>query len=729
LGYDRRVAEAPADLRGHATAATILALLALVVYGQLLAPHRVPFSPYSDLLTTHLATKSVLHDAVASRSVPFWRRDQMLGAPALTDPQALYLHPLQALFFFLPPLRAFGPTIVLELLCAALGCYALARAFGCGLWAALLAGIAELMCFKLVIAAYAGWSSVLAPLCLLPALAAALVRLAHRPSFDRTLLLAGCLAAALSGASPQTLYYLLLIFAPYLGLAAVMRNRPHALTHALRAAACALAALLFALACTAYLWTPLTLELPLLARGEQSYAFFFSGHALGLEHLATWLHPELLGTPLTRSYVRVELWEDVAYFGIVPFVGTLVAFGRFHLLRAEQRFLVLAFALSALLSLRSPVLDAAFHYLPGYSVFRFPGRMLFVTAVVGITLAAVMLQDLIDRATRRRALATVVVLALAMVIEGRVYSARYLSVVDEAPLRVPESHPARGLGGATQGRLAVVGRSAFNYGWAYSAGVRLLNGYNPYSFAHYKHFMDLAAEGHWRDVELTNWFDLQQVARPDLLREAAVQYLVSRTPLDFPGLEPLGARDGVRSFSFYRGFSSKRLFTYRLIEPRPWARFADRVELVDSLTAMADRIQREPLSGQAYVLRSAAGAASRELIAGEQPHSMLDGRVHIEREEAGRAVLSTERPQAGLLVIAEAWHPGWRARLDGNDVRPVQTNLSLIGVFMPGGTHRIELHFEPLGWSVAARVSIVAWLFLLGLGARRLWSFTTRAAA
>jgi hypothetical protein len=723
------VAEAPADLRGHATAATILALLALGVYGQLLAPHRVPFSPYSDLLTTHLATKSILHDAAGARSLPLWRRDQMLGAPALTDPQALYLHPLQVLFLFLPPLRAFGPTILLELFCAALGCYALARAFGCGLWAALLAGIAELMCFKLVIAAYAGWSSVLAPLCLLPAVAAALVQLAHRPSLERTLLFTGCLAAALSGASPQTLYYLLLVFAPYLALAAFLRGHPDAGTRALRGAACALAALLFALACTAYLWIPLTLELPLLARGAQSQAFFVSGHGLGLEHLATWLYPELLGTPLTRSYPRVELWEDVAYFGIVPFAGTLVAFGRFRSLPAEQRYLVLAFALSAWLSVQSPLLDAAFHYLPGYAVFRFPGRMLFVTALLGITLAALMLQRFIERMPRPRALATMTVLALAMVAEGRFYSTRYLSVVDESALRVPAGHPVQALGGAMAGRVAVVGRSAFNYGWAYSAGVRLLNGYNPYSFAHYKRYMDLASEGRWRGLELSNWFDLQRVARLDLLREAAVQYLVSRAPLEDPGLELLGTRDDVRSFSFYRGFSGKRLFTYRLTGARAWARFAQRVEPVDSLPAMADRMQREPLSGQAYVLKSAAGTAGTEPVAREQPHDALDASVHVERERGGHALFTTLRKQPGLLVIAEAWHPGWRAWLDGKEAHPLQTNLSLIGILTPAGAHRVELRFEPLGWPLAARVSIAAWLSWLVLGAYRLWAFAIRRAA
>ena len=125
-----RVSERPPEpmsLRGHLLSGLGLLSLALFVYGPALLSGQVQFSPHSDLLPQHLATKQVLWDALQAGRLPLWRSDQLMGAPALTDPQALYLHPLQALFWLVEPLRAYGPTVFLELWLAALGAHALSR--------------------------------------------------------------------------------------------------------------------------------------------------------------------------------------------------------------------------------------------------------------------------------------------------------------------------------------------------------------------------------------------------------------------------------------------------------------------------------------------------------------------------------------------------------------------------------------------------------------------------
>ena len=59
-----------------------------------------------------------------------------------------------------------------------------------------------------------------------------------------------------------------------------------------------------------------------------------------LQHLATFLHPEILGTPLNDSYPDKELWEDVAYFGAIPemlaLVGAIAGVGRVMLTHCRK---------------------------------------------------------------------------------------------------------------------------------------------------------------------------------------------------------------------------------------------------------------------------------------------------------------------------------------------------------------------------------------------------------
>jgi hypothetical protein len=683
-----------------------LLALALLVYGRLLAPGRVPYSPFSDLLPAHLPLKDVLWSQAWP---PLWRSDVMLGAPALTEPQALYLHPLQLAFWLLPPLRAFGPTLVLELWVAALGAYALARVLGCGLRAGLVAGVAQLVSFKWLLAAYAGWSSVLGTLCLLPAIAAALLHLAGSPSLGRALAFCGLLAAALSGATPQTLYYLGLLLGP---CALLLAHRRGGGVELLRVLGWSGSALLLAFACTAYLWLPLVAELPLLARVDQAgYDHFLSGHGLGLRHLLTLLWPEALGTPLHRSYPGHELWEAAAYFGIVPLFGVCLLTVKLRSAPGVQRILVIVFWLSLLLSLQSPLLELAYHALPGYAVFRLPGRMLFVTAVLGVALGACALEPWLRARSSRSASAIAGVLALLILLEGGVHASRYLETVRETDLLPAADHPVRRLEPAPNARIAVVGRAVLNYGWAQPLGIRLVNGYGPYSFAHYKRFMDLAANGSWRDVPLSNWFDLQTLTRVDLLAEAAVETVIAKGPLSSPKLELVARRDAVRSFVFYRGMAPRTLYHYRIRAPRAFARFASGVLGVDSAQAMADAVQRGELAGQAFVL----GLAPREAARLRRP----GGSAVVERSSPGRIRVRTARSEAGLLVVAEAWHPGWRALVGGKPASVHQVNVALMGVRVPEGDQTVELRFVPLHFEAAVRISVAAGLLLLILAAAR----------
>ncbi len=51
-----------------------------------------------------------------------------------------------------------------------------------------------------------------------------------------------------------------------------------------------------------------------------------------------------------------------------------------------------------------------------------------------------------------------------------------------------------------------------------------------------------------------------------------------------------------------------------------------------------------------------------------------------------------------LLILAQPWAPGWRARVDGAPAPVVRTNVAGLGVVAPAGRHAVELDYRPWRW-------------------------------
>ena len=88
--------------------------------------------------------------------------------------------------------------------------------------------------------------------------------------------------------------------------------------------------------------------------------------------------------------------------------------------------------------------------------------------------------------------------------------------------------------------------------------------------------------------------------------------------------------------------------------------------------------------------------------------SGASARVQVEREEAGRVEIALSTSAPGTLVIAQAYYPGWRARVDGAPVDVVPANYATTGVAVPAGEHRVVLAYAP--------ASVLAGQILLPLG-------------
>ncbi len=97
---------------------------------------------------------------------------------------------------------------------------------------------------------------------------------------------------------------------------------------------------------------------------------------------------------------------------------------------------------------------------------------------------------------------------------------------------------------------------------------------------------------------------------------------------------------------------------------------------------------------------------------------VAEGRVTVLQYEPERVVLETHSEQPALLVLTDAFYPGWRAWVDGQETAVYPTDILFRGVFVPAGTHEVLFSYHPRSYQVGRWISlagILLWLLISGI--------------
>jgi hypothetical protein len=140
---------------------------------------------------------------------------------------------------------------------------------------------------------------------------------------------------------------------------------------------------------------------------------------------------------------------------------------------------------------------------------------------------------------------------------------------------------------------------------------------------------------------------------------------------------------------------------------RAWVTFAEAVELTPDAAS-----SRRSLMGQA-----AAPGAERVLLESAEPHRVAAGRVVRVARSAEHLEVLAEAEGPATLVVNDAWWPGWRATIDGQEVPISPADALVRAVPFPAGRHTLEMRYEPREVSWGARLSLAALVLLLVLAA------------
>jgi hypothetical protein len=89
--------------------------------------------------------------------------------------------------------------------------------------------------------------------------------------------------------------------------------------------------------------------------------------------------------------------------------------------------------------------------------------------------------------------------------------------------------------------------------------------------------------------------------------------------------------------------------------------------------------------------------------------------------EPTRVVIEATLTQPGLVVLSDAWFPGWQATVRTGEKTTTtatihHTNRVLRGVWLPAGQHSIEMRYRPASFARGAAISGAGWTSIAILG-------------
>ncbi|MBI2400755.1 MAG: YfhO family protein [Deltaproteobacteria bacterium] len=95
--------------------------------------------------------------------------------------------------------------------------------------------------------------------------------------------------------------------------------------------------------------------------------------------------------------------------------------------------------------------------------------------------------------------------------------------------------------------------------------------------------------------------------------------------------------------------------------------------------------------------------------------SEAEGKFSVEvisyRNNSSELKVSTDK--GGILVASESWYPGWKAFVDGKEVKLLKADLVLRAVALTAGEHTVKFVYSPASFKIGAAISGATAAFII----------------
>lgn len=150
--------------------------------------------------------------------------------------------------------------------------------------------------------------------------------------------------------------------------------------------------------------------------------------------------------------------------------------------------------------------------------------------------------------------------------------------------------------------------------------------------------------------------------------------------------------------------------------PRAWC--VDQLHRADTAGAAVAQLLAPEFDPRRAATVQATAAEFADLagaVTGDPRAAGPPGRLRTIRFDWNRIDLETEVGRPCLLVVNEAWFPGWRADVDGKEMPVFRADGIFQGVPLPAGARHVSLVFAPASFVRGLIVSGIAFACLIGL--------------
>jgi hypothetical protein len=660
-----------------------------------------------DWLQMHQPYRAYAARALAGGRLPLWNPHVALGRPFLADLETAVFYPPNLLFLLLDSASALALVLAAHVALALFGAMRFARSLGASTAPAATGALGFTLGAPVATSISSGQIGYSEGACYVPLLFLLAARVQDQPSGRRAGALAAGLALQLLCGHPQ------IAWITWLGLGAFLLGR--GVSRAPRPALVGLAVLAVALALALALAAPALLPfLELAGQGNRSAATLRFASAASMQG---WQWASLAVPDAGR---HVFYWTFDLYVGALALVAGLAGLTRLR--EPGVRGLACAGLLGVLVAAgpRTPAFALLFHVVPGLGRFRIHSRAALLPCLALVFAAAVFL----SRPASRRMRA---VLATAAVVAGAAV-AWATAVLPPGPARPAPVHflvvaAAIGLTVAAVSPRPVVARIA-------AIALPIVVAADLLSAHH-------AARVAWASPA-PSFLDSERTLARTLKRAGLLPAVAPPRVLVPPEVarENAAMQYGWASATGYSALTLDRAWRYlhdRLSLPVPvdgntyvspavyehgpfaygeaalavgWDPARDmaairldadpRAYLVSDLLRVGDWREAAPLIAAGHDVHAAAIVEEDGLLpvrpAAAAP--VAGERAEITAFAPERVAIRTESDRPALLVVKEAWYPGWSATVDGRPGRCVPANGWMRAVAVGPGTHEVVLVYR-----------------------------------
>lgn len=709
---------------------------------------------WEDFLAYNYPARVFASVSLAAGQIPLWNPYTFNGMPFLADIQTTVFYlPCAALALFVRngTLNAYWLElmIVFHYVLAGVGMFSLARSYGIKRASALFSGLVFMLSGFMI--AHAIHQQVITLAAWYPLILMFFRRVIHEKVWLWVFVTGLLLGHSLLAGFPQLSLYLYSFLGAVFVFEFLSTFRGKALLSrdALQVAGRALAVVIISLAVAGFQLLP-TIELsPLSQRAEITYAKSTEG-SLGWGQLLTFLYPKFFGTSTSGDYSYWgpgpywHYWETCVYLGALPLLLMLLSI---PLARRNRHMLfywgVVIVALLYALGGNFPLHSVIFHSIPGFSLFRNPGR-----AGILITFAAALLagwsldsllfedRDLKPGKLHRRLLLSILgggVLLWLLTATGSFVSTFTF-------MRNPQI-----LALVQQSTLVGVVLFGIAGGIVYALIRRRWNPLLALALLALFHCVDVSWFGGRQPLSNVN--PAEYFARTNQLVDALKQEgknevfrINSRTSGGLIMDRNQGMIDRIFMMEGYTPLALQRVYAPYGSPTQTWDLLNVKYKVLPDERNRISFVPHPTYLPRAFFLykthtASNDSAVVRYLKSPEFDHRAIAlfekepndpvappdtaplWRAHITSYEINSTLLTVETSHRGVLVLSEIFYPGWHATIDGSDTEIYRVDYNLRGIIVPAGLHTVAFRFAPESFARGSLLTFAALGFsLIGMG-------------